>query len=132
VARVIPRGTEIVVRTDENIDSNNSSPGQLFSASVSEDVPDSTGGVAIPQGTRAKLVVRNITSGGAVHSPELALDLFSVDIGGKEYRVDNADVDVNSGWGVDKNKRTLEYGAGGAGFGALMGAIFAAGAGRVC
>jgi hypothetical protein len=129
VARVIPRGTEIVVLTDENIDSNNSSTGQLFSASVSEDVPDSTGGIAIPQGTRAKLVVRNITSGGAVHSPELALDLFSVDIGGKEYRVDTADVDVNSGRGVGKNKRTLEYGAGGAGFGALMGAIFGGGKG---
>jgi hypothetical protein len=129
VARVIPHGTEIVVHTDEDIDSQNSTPGQLFSASVSEDVPDSQGGIAIPQGTRAKLVVRNITSGGAVHSPELALDLFSVDIGGKEYRVDSTDVDVSSGRGVGKNKRTLEYGAGGAGFGALMGAIFGGGRG---
>jgi hypothetical protein len=128
-ARVIPHGTEIVVRADENIDSDNSSPGQLFSATVSEDVPDSNGGIAIPQGTRAKLVLRNITTGGAVHSPELVLDLFSVDIGGKEYRVDTTDVDLNSGRGVGKNKRTLEYGAGGAGFGALMGAIFGGGKG---
>jgi hypothetical protein len=129
VARVIPRGTEIVVRNEETIDSDNSSPGQLFSASVGEDVPDSSGGIAIPQGTRAKLVVRNITSGGAVHSPELALDLFSVIIDGKEYRVDTSDVDINSGRGVGKNRRTLEYGAGGAGFGALMGAIFGGGRG---
>jgi len=129
VARVIPRGTEIVVRTDETIDSDNSSTGQLFSASVSEDVPDSAGGIAIPQGTRAKLVIRNITTGGAVHSPELALDLFSVSIGGKEYRVDSSDVDVNSGRGVGGNRRTLEYGGGGAGFGALMGAIFGGGKG---
>jgi hypothetical protein len=129
VARVIPRGTEIAVRTDETIDSDNSSTGQLFSASVSEDVPNSSGGIAIPQGTRAKLVIRNITTGGAVHSPELALDLFSVDIGGKEYRVDSSDVDVNSGRGVGKNRRTLEYGGGGAGFGALMGAIFGGGKG---
>jgi len=128
-ARVVPEGTEIVVYTDENIDSDNSSPGQLYSASVSEDVPDSTGGIAIPRGTRAKLVVRNITSGGTFHSAELALDLFSVDIGGKEYRVDSTDVDVNSGRGVGKNKRTLEYGAGGAGFGALMGAVFGGGRG---
>ncbi|MGB2668075.1 MAG: hypothetical protein WAK48_29045 [Candidatus Acidiferrum sp.] len=84
VAVVIPRGTEIVVRNDETIDSENSSTGQLFSAVVSEDVPDSSGGIAIPRGTRARLVVRNITSGGTVHSPELALDLFSVDMGGKE------------------------------------------------
>jgi hypothetical protein len=129
VAKVIPRGTEIVVHTDEAIDSENSSTGQLFSASVSEDVPDSNGGIAIPRGTRAKLVVRNITTGGAVHSPELALDLFSVDIGGAEYRVDSADVDVNSGKGIGKNKRTLEYGGVGAGFGGLMGAIFGGGRG---
>lgn len=129
VARVVPHGTEIVVRTDENIDSDTSSAGQLFNATVTEDVPDSVGGIAIPSGTRAKLVVRNITSGGAAHSPELALDLFSVDIGGKEYRVDTSDVDVNSGRGVGANKRTLEYGGGGAGFGALMGAIFGGGRG---
>jgi hypothetical protein len=129
IAKVIPRGTEIVVHTAETIDSDNSSPGQLFSASVSEDVPDSARGIAIPRGTRAKLVVRNIASGGAVHSPELALDLFSVDLGGKEYRVDTTDVDVNSGRGVGANCRTLEYGGGGAGFGALMGAIFGGGRG---
>jgi hypothetical protein len=128
VARVVPRGTEIVVHTDENIDSENSSPGQL-SASPSEDVPDSAGGIVIPRGTRAKLVVRNITAGGAVHSPELALDLFSVDIGGKEFRVDTSDVDITSGRRVGANKRTLEYGGGGAGFGALMGAIFGGGKG---
>jgi hypothetical protein len=124
LARVFPRGTEIVVRRDKNIDSDNSTTGQLFTATVSEDVPDSSGGIAIGAGTRAKRVVRNITGGGAVHSPELALDLVSVDIGGKEYRVDSSDVGVNSGRGVGKNKRTLGYGAGGAGFGARMGAIF--------
>ncbi|HXX16369.1 MAG TPA: hypothetical protein VEJ47_15825 [Candidatus Eremiobacteraceae bacterium] len=129
VARVIPRGTEIVVHTDESIDSDSSYTGQLFSASVSEDVPDSSGGIAIPRGTRAKLVVRNITSGGAVHSPELALDLFSVDVAGKEYRVDTSDVDLNSGRGIGGNKRTLEYGGAGAGFGSLMGAIFGGGRG---
>ena len=35
----------------------------------------------------------------------------------------------NSGRGVGKNKRTLEYGAGGAGFGALLGAVFGGGRG---
>jgi hypothetical protein len=129
VARVIPRGTEIAIRTEETIDSDNSSTGQLFSARVTEDVPDSAGGIAIPEGTRAKLVVRNITSGGAVHSPELVLDLFSVDMGGKDYRVDTSDVDLNSRRGIGANKRTLEYGGGGAGFGALMGAIFGGGRG---
>jgi hypothetical protein len=124
VVKVIPRGTEIVARTDEAINSGNSSTGQLFSASASEDIPDSVGGIAISSGTRAKLVIRNITPGGAVHSPELALDLFSVDIGAPQYRMDTSDVDVKSSTGVGKNKRTLEYGGGG-----LMGAIFGGGRG---
>ena len=129
IAKVIPRGSEIVVHSDENIDSENSSPGQLFTATVTEDVPDSNGGIAIPRGTRAKLVIRNTTTGGAVHSAELVLDLFSVDLAGKEYRVDTSDVDLSSRRGVGANKRTLEYGGGGAGFGALMGAIFGGGRG---
>lgn len=52
-------------------------PGQLYSATVSEDVRDASGGVAIPAGTPAKLLVREIKTGGAVHSPELVVDLFS-------------------------------------------------------
>jgi hypothetical protein len=43
--------------------------------------------------------------------------------------VDTSDVQVNSGRGVGANKRTLEYGGGGVGFGALMGAIFGGGRG---
>lgn len=128
-AKVIPEGTEIVIHTDEAIDSDKASPGQLFSATVGEDVPDSVGGIAIPGGSAAKLVVRNIKTGGATGSPELVLDLFSVTVGGKEYRVVTSDVDMSSGRGVGKNKRTAEYGAGGAGFGALMGAVFGGGEG---
>jgi hypothetical protein len=79
VARVIPRGTEIVVHNDETIDSDTSSTGQLFSASVSEDVPDSAGGIAIPRGTRAKLVVRNITSGKQVKVPAETTMRFRLD-----------------------------------------------------
>ena len=69
-----------------------------------------------PPGTPAQLVLRNITSGGATHSPEVVLDLFSVSVGGKEWRVVSSDVDMSSNHG-GKNKRTLEYGARGAGFG---------------
>jgi hypothetical protein len=127
--KVIPNGTDIVILTNEAIDSQNSSPGQLYSASIGEDVIDASGGVGIPQGSKAKLVVRNITTGGMVHSPEIVLDLFSVTVGGKEYRVVTADVDVNSKTGVGGNKRTLEYGGGGAAIGGLLGGIFGGGKG---
>jgi hypothetical protein len=127
--KVIPTGTDIVILTNETIDSQNSSPGQLYAASIGEDVIDASGGVGIPQGSKAKLVVRNITTGGAVHSPEIVLDLFSVTVGGKEYRVVTNDVDLNSKTGVGGNKRTLEFGGGGAAIGGLLGGIFGGGKG---
>ncbi|MGH9502848.1 MAG: YMGG-like glycine zipper-containing protein [Terriglobales bacterium] len=128
-AVVIPEGSEISIRTDENINSETSGPGQLYSASVEHDVPGVSGIVAIPRGASAKLLIRNVTSGGAVHSPELALDLFSVTVNGKEHRVVTSDVDVNNRNGVGGNRRTAEFAGGGAGLGALVGAIFGGGKG---
>jgi hypothetical protein len=57
------------------------------------------------------------------------VDLFSISINGKEYRVDTADVDVNSKKGVGANRRTAEFGGGGAAIGALLGGIFGGGRG---
>ncbi len=128
-AKVIPEGTEVSIRTDEPIDSATSSSGQLYSATVSQDVPDSNGAIAILQGSPAKLLVRNITGGGEVHSPELVLDLFSVNMRGKEYRVVTSDVDINNRKGVGTNRRTAEFAGGGAGLGALVGAVFGGGKG---
>jgi hypothetical protein len=128
-AKVIPVGSEITINTDEQIDSKDASTGQLYSATVSQDIQDASGGIAIPAGTPAKLVVRDITGGGAVHSPELVLDLFSITVKGQEYRVVSADVDVNSKTGVGANRRTAEFGGGGAAIGALLGGIFGGGKG---
>jgi hypothetical protein len=128
-ALVVPEGTEVAIHTDETIDSEKSSSGQLYSATVAEDVPDSNGGVAIPQGTKGKLVIRNMGSGGTVHSGEILLDLFSVSVNGKEYRVDTSDVDYSNKRGVGANKRTVEFGGGGAAIGALLGGILGGGKG---
>lgn len=128
-AIVIPEGTEISIRTDEGIDSGRSSSGQLFSATVAEDVTDANGSVAIPRGSPAKLLVRSIATGGAVQSPELVLDLFSVTVNGKEHRLVTSDADVSNRKGVGGNRRTAEFAGGGAGLGALMGAIFGGGKG---
>jgi hypothetical protein len=128
-ALVVPEGTELGVRTDETIDSERTSTGRLFSATITSGVLDSQGAVVIPGGSPAKLVVRNITGGGAVHSPELALDLFSVTVNGKEYRVVTTNVDYGNRKGIGANRRTAEFGGGGAGIGALMGALFGGGKG---
>jgi outer membrane lipoprotein SlyB len=128
-AKVIPDDTDIMIRTDENIDSESSSTGQLYSATVSQEVYDGANSVAIPRGTPAKLLIRNITTGGAVHSPELVLDLFSIDVNGKEYRVVSSDVDVSNRKGVGGNRRTAQFVGGGTGLGALLGAVLGGGKG---
>jgi hypothetical protein len=128
-AKVVPIGTDITIHTDEPIDSKDSSTGQLYAATVSDDVPDASSGIAIPAGTPAKLVVRDISTGGAVHTPDLVLDLFSVTVKGQEYRVVSGDVDVNGRKGVGANRRTAEFGGGGAALGALLGGVFGGGKG---
>src|SRR5215831_12666556 len=68
-------------------------------------------------------------SGGAVHSGEIVLDLFSVSVKGKDYRVDSSDVDYSNKRGVGLNKGTAEFGGGGAALGALLGGICGGGKG---
>lgn len=128
-AKVIPPGSEISVRTDETIDSSNSQPGQLYRGAITEPVADAARAIAIPAGTPAQLLIRNISSGGAMHSPELVLDLYSVAIGGKEYRVDTSSIDESNRRGVGKNRRTAEFLGGGTAIGALLGGIFGGGKG---
>jgi hypothetical protein len=126
---VIPEGTDIVIRTDDGVRSGQDSSGQLYPATIERDVYGSSGSVAIPAGTPAKLVVSNVRSGGAVHSPELVLDLYSVDVHGEQYRVDTSSVTESNKSGLGANRRTAEYAGGGAGIGALMGAVFGGGKG---
>ena len=128
-AKVISIGTPISVRTNEKIDSKDAAGGQVYSAEITEDVPDTTGGTAIPRGSAAQLLIRSSSGGGAVHSPELVLDLDSVVVGGKRYRVVTSDVSESNKKGVGANRRTAEMVGGGTGLGALMGAIFGGGKG---
>ena len=126
---VIPTGTNISVRTNENIDSSNASVGQKFSGMIAEDVTDSSGGVAIPKGSNADLVIRNISTGGITSAPELTVDLASVEVHGRRYVVNTADLKQSNGQGIGANKRTAEMVGGGAALGTLIGAIAGQGKG---
>ena len=126
---VVPEGTDIVIRTDDSIRSGQDSSGQLYPATIEQNVYGSSGSVAISAGTRAKLVVSNVRSGGAVHSPELVLDLYSIDVHGEQYRVDSSAVTESNRSGLGANRRTAEFAGGGAGLGALVGAVFGGGKG---
>jgi hypothetical protein len=126
---ILPRGTELLVRTDENINSQSAAEGRTYPASVVQDIADEKGNVVIPRGSEAQLVVRQVNEGGAVSNGNFILDLESVRVNGRRYRVSSADVEAKDQSGIGKNKRTAEMVGGGAVLGTLLGAIAGGGKG---
>ena len=123
--RTIPADTEIKVRTDTAIPAN-PAPGTVYTASVSDDVPDGQGGVAIPRGSRARLVAQTAPDG-----KDTVLDLRSVSVNGARYNLEAAGTQgtKSSGSGLGANKRTAKYVGGGAAVGAVLGALLGGGKG---
>ncbi len=69
------------------------------------------------------------SGGGRIRgASDLVLDLRSVTIGGRRYRLDAANLEQRGKSGVGANRRTATYTGGGAALGAIIGAI--AGGGR--
>ena len=125
---VLPAGSSISVRTDEGINSDNASEGRTYSASIVQDVVDSTGTVVIPRGSPATLVIRRISESSTLSSGSYALDLESIRVNGRRYVVSTEDVKKGEK-GIGANRRTAEYVGGGAVLGTLLGAIAGGGKG---
>jgi len=125
----VSEGTEIVVRTNDAIDSTTAQEGQSFSGEVQEAVNDASGQVLIPKGSDARLAIRKASSGGTTGSPQLVLALDTLTIRGHRYDVSSADVEQGNNRGIGKNRRTAEYIGGGAALGTLLGAIAGGGKG---
>jgi hypothetical protein len=126
---VVPTGTQISVRTNDDIDSTTAHEGQRFSAVLANDVVGSSGEVLLRKGSDAELVLREVSSGGTTRSPDLTLDLQSVTTGGRTYRVSTTDLEKGNNSGIGKNKRTATMVGGGAVLGTLLGAIAGGGKG---
>src|SRR5580704_4955961 len=60
--KAIPRGTDILVRVNEAIDFRRADEGRIYDAAVDQDILDD-GGIAMPKGTRAGLLVREVEPG---------------------------------------------------------------------
>ncbi len=120
---VLPSGTELIVRTAEDIDSSTAVVNQTFSAIVEHDIIGQSDSVIIPAGSHAVLVVRALSSGGMTGSPDVVLDMQSMTVSGRRYLVSTADLNENSGTGIGNNKRTAETVGGGAALGTIIGAI---------
>lgn len=123
-------GTSIQVRNNEAISSQTAEPGQTFSAVVEQDVLDAAGDVAIPKGSDATLVVREANDQGKLQGRSaLAIDLGSVTVLGRQYRMDTTDVVEQGREGVGTNKRTGVFVGGGAALGGIIGALAGGGKG---
>ena len=128
--RTIPAGATLTVRNNDTIDSQNASPGQTFSGVVERDVVDTEGRVAIPKGSNATLVVNEATGQGKMQGrSELAVDVASVEVGGRHYRLETSDFVERGREGVGVNKRTGAFAGGGAALGGIIGAIAGGGKG---
>ena len=123
----IPRGTEIVVRTNDAIDARHPSDSRIYTGVVERDVLDRSGNVAIPRGAEAELIMRNVSDN------EIVVDLESVNVRGRRYTIDAASESVAAPGerkeGVGANERTGKYVGGGALIGGIIGAIAGGGKG---
>lgn len=122
----IPEGTQITVRLGETLSSKSSTAGQGFSATVAEPVLVD-GKAVIEQGAAARGTVVDAKAmghfkGGAL----LEVRLSSVTINGKETSVETGMVARSL---AGKGKRSAVVIGGGAGAGALIGALAGGGKG---
>ena len=129
--RKIPAGTNLRVRNNEAINSETASAGQSYNAVVTEDVLDEEGKIAIPRGSNATLVVREAIDQGKVQGrSELAvLDVASVSVGGRSYRLETHDLVEKGKEGLGTNKRTAIFAGGGTAVGSIIGALAGGGKG---
>lgn len=119
---LLPAGTEVAVRTNVRIDARDAVEGQSYPAQIEENVRGSDGSIAIPRGSDAALVIRRMENNG-----DLILDVDSITVDGRRYRVSTADQEIRQG--VGGNRRTGEFVGGGAVLGAIVGAIAGGGKG---
>lgn len=121
--RVVPKDTEIKVRTDTAIPAKPPA-GATYTGRIAEDVKNSSGEVLIPRSSRARLVAVRDEKG-----KDTTLDLRYVTVGGRRYLLTNASQGKSGPGGLGANKRTAKYVGGGAAVGAVLGAIFGGGKG---
>lgn len=122
----LPAGTRLTVRLDQDLGSKISQPGDSFSATVSNDVVVN-GQTVIARGARADGTVIDAKplgkfKGGAY----LEIRLERVHTQWGSYPVSTSSIDRAE---KGKGKRTAEFAGGGAGFGAIVGALAGGGKG---
>ncbi len=122
----LPEGTVLTVRLGETVSSKRNSSGDRFTATVEEPV-EVGGKVVIPKGAAVSGTVTEAKPLGKIKgAATLRLVLDSVTIKDSKYDIQTSAVARSL---KGKGKRTAEFGGGGAGAGALIGALAGGGKG---
>jgi hypothetical protein len=125
---IVPAETVISVTLDEEVGSKISTPGQEFHASVQTPI-DVEGRTAIPKGARVTGIVKNAQPAGRFKGgAALELTLSNVTVAGHTYEIQTTSPTETS---KGKGKRTATMVGGGAGGGAVIGALAGGGKGAV-
>jgi hypothetical protein len=125
---VIPSGTAITVRLQNAVSSATSRPGDEFEASLDQPIMVD-GQTVAPEGTHVLgRVVAARHSGRLMHPAYLRIVLSSVNLNGKPVPIQSSSVIVA---GASHKRRNLAWIGGGAGGGALIGAIASGGTGAL-
>ncbi len=72
---MIPAGTELVLRTNETIDTDRAVPDRIYSAEVDRAILDAEGRSIVPAGSPAQLAVVSSITGGTFGTADLQLAL---------------------------------------------------------
>jgi hypothetical protein len=120
----IPRGTNVIVRTDETIRIRaTDGDGRIYPGFLDRDILDRDGTIIARRGATAELIVRRIGR------DEVAVDLDSITVDGHRYGVVATETEAEASRPRTDKRRVGEFAGGGAILGTILGAVAGGGKG---